>query len=75
MPQMRLAVDVIDSRRDVELLAQGRPVVTERPLTGKTALFYRNLSEDLADNADAFLELSARDLLGDQLAADDRGTG
>ena len=72
---MRLAVDVIDGCRNVKLLAQGRQVVAEHRLTGKTALFYRNLSEDLADNADAFLELSARDLLGDQLAADDRGTG
>ena len=44
MPEMRLAIDVIDGCRDVELLAQGRQVVAEHWLTGKTALFYRNLS-------------------------------
>ena len=75
MPEMRLAIDVIDGCRDVELLAQGRQVVAEHWLTGKTALFYRNLSWDLADNAYAFLELSARDLLGDDRAAHGGGAG
>ena len=75
MAKVRLAVDVIDGCRDVELLAQGRQVVAEHGLSGKTPLFYRNLSVDLADKADAFLELCARDLLGDDRAAYGRGAG
>ena len=75
MAKVRLAVDVIDGCRDVELLAQGHQVVAEHGLTGKTPLFYRNLSVDLADNVDAFLELSARNLLGDDSATEDRGAG
>ena len=75
MAKVRLAVDVIDGCRDVELLAQGRQVVAEHGLPGKTPLFYRNLSVDLADKADAFLELCARDLLGDDRAAYGRGAG
>ena len=75
MTEVRLAVDVIYGCRDVELFAQGRQVVAERSLTGKTALFYRNLSGDLADNGDAFLELSARDLLGNDISAHGGGAG
>jgi len=62
---MRLAVDIINGRGDVELFTQGRQVVAEARGTGKTALFYRYLPMNLARNADAAFEFFPDDYLGD----------
>ena len=65
MPEVRLAVHIIDGRGDVELFTQGRQVVAKGRATGKTALFYRYLSMNLARNADAAFEFFPGDYLGD----------
>ena len=62
---MRLAVDIINGRGDVELFTQGRQVVAEAGTTGKTAQFYRYLPINLARNADAFFEFFPGCYLGD----------
>ena len=65
MPEMRLAVHIIDGRGDVELFTQGRQVVAKGRATGKAALFYRYLPMNLARNADATFEFFYGDYLGD----------
>jgi hypothetical protein len=65
MPEVRLAIHIIDGRGDVELFIQERQVVAKGRATGKTALFYRYLPMNLARNADAAFEFFPGDYLGD----------
>jgi hypothetical protein len=65
MPEVRLAIHIIDSRGDVELFTQERQVVAEAGGTGKTALFYRYLPTNLARNGDAVFEFFPGCYLGD----------